>query len=427
MLKWVAFGFVALVLGVLGLAGGAYLAVRTASPSVPLDAEVTEDDALLLRGILGRVQASGEPGAEGKQKLRLSQAEIEAAARLVTSRLESIGVRVRAQADGLRITASAVSPFPRWTPYVDAELTVQGPPRSVQVADARLGALPIPRSIAQMGVDESLRRLRARSSAAGDLLDRIESVRHAEEALVVVVRASDLRPERFVRELVTERVGRARLQAFARALSEAFARVPPGRAVPLAAVLRTLFQTVETRADPDLEAEIRAALLVSTLHVVGVSPRRALGIELADIPRRRVLIWKRSDLPKHFLVSAVVAAWEDRALADVLGLSKELTDSEAGGSGFSFVDLAADRAGTQLVERAWSTSERRERLVDLLSEPSLTNADLLPDPTDFPEGMSKERLEATNRRPASPGYVALVDAMDRRLEASPLHRALMTP
>ncbi len=64
--------------------------------------------------------------------------------------------------------------------------------------------------------------------------------------------------------------------------------------------------------------------------------------------RRRVTVHSRSDLPRHFWVSAAltVLSDEDRALA--AGIAKEIADSLPGGSGFSFVDMAANQAGIRL-------------------------------------------------------------------------------
>ena len=65
-----------------------------------------------------------------------------------------------------------------------------------------------------------------------------------------------------------------------------------------------------------------------------------------------VTLQQRWDYPLHFLISALVAAEAGTPLADAVGLWKELTDARRGGSGFSFEDLAADRAGTRFGELA---------------------------------------------------------------------------
>ena len=54
-----------------------------------------------------------------------------------------------------------------------------------------------------------------------------------------------------------------------------------------------------------------------------------------------------ADLAQHFIVSAVIAAAGGTPIAAAAGVYKELNDARDG-SGFSFSDIAADRAGRAL-------------------------------------------------------------------------------
>jgi uncharacterized protein YfiM (DUF2279 family) len=61
----------------------------------------------------------------------------------------------------------------------------------------------------------------------------------------------------------------------------------------------------------------------------------------------------RYDSAQHFVISAALAAWAGEPAANAIGVYKEIDDSRRG-SGFSFADLAADRAGTRFGEvLAW--------------------------------------------------------------------------
>ena len=53
----------------------------------------------------------------------------------------------------------------------------------------------------------------------------------------------------------------------------------------------------------------------------------------------------RNDLLKHFVISAYLAAVQGAENVEVTGLMKELSDCRRGGTGFSFADLAANKAG----------------------------------------------------------------------------------
>ena len=127
---------------------------------------------------------------------------------------------------------------------------------------------------------------------------------------------------------------------------------------------------VRVLVEPGQAVEAGAALVVLAFHVNGkglaaLSPAAAEG--LAPVPRR-VLLGGRDDLARHFSISAALAATMDTPLADAVGLYKELEDARPGGSGFSFVDLAADRAGARLGALAVGGAAEQERLQRRLQE-----------------------------------------------------------
>jgi hypothetical protein len=120
------------------------------------------------------------------------------------------------------------------------------------------------------------------------------------------------------------------------------------------------------RPDPNFETQVkrsfagvdtaeqgRAAL--TALAMLTVSPD--FGTVVGDIGERvrqcRVTtrpftLLGRQDLPKHWALSAALTANFGSDLSHAMGTWKEVSDSATGGSGFSFVDLAADRSGTRI-------------------------------------------------------------------------------
>lgn len=90
----------------------------------------------------------------------------------------------------------------------------------------------------------------------------------------------------------------------------------------------------------------------------------------------------RNDLARHFTVAAMLVGLQGRESAETLSMAKELLDSN-GGTGFSFADLAADKAGIHL---ASELLDGRVKLDTLARE--FTTKDYLPDVTELPEGMT---------------------------------------
>jgi uncharacterized protein YfiM (DUF2279 family) len=136
-----------------------------------------------------------------------------------------------------------------------------------------------------------------------------------------------------------------------------------------------------------------------------------------------VTVAGRRDLALHFLISAVFSANRDSDLGDALGEMKELSDALPGGSGFSFVDLAADRAGL--------------RLGQLLADPNLTAetqarlsrarpGDLFPARAlGLEEGLSEAEFERRFGALDSAQYEAAVERIDRALDALPIYAPLL--
>jgi hypothetical protein len=92
---------------------------------------------------------------------------------------------------------------------------------------------------------------------------------------------------------------------------------------------------------------------------------------------RKVTLNGRTDSPQHFTISAALAAHAGSPLSDAIGLYKEVDDSRRG-SGFSFNDLAADRAGTRFGDLATrspaSARQLQQRVAFGIREP-----DFMPD------------------------------------------------
>lgn len=171
--------------------------------------------------------------------------------------------------------------------------------------------------------------------------------------------------------------------------------------------------------------QLSARLVALALMVDGPRGRRLIGIMDASAPcpiePPEFLLHGRSDLPRHIALSAAITSARDTRLATALGLWKELHDSLPGGSGWSFVDLAADRAGIRLAAAAkgrhWQDLRTGLAAVEadqLYPSALLALPEALPDP-DF-----RRRYGGL----ADPRMRAMTDRIDRLLGGSPLYRGM---
>src|SRR5690606_33402977 len=156
----------------------------------------------------------------------------------------------------------------------------------------------------------------------------------------------------------------------------------------LAALVRQAFGDTGD-AEP---AEYNRAAFVALAHYVVGQPAEPLSPGINRVRDKcppsgaPVLLRNRADLAQHWALSAALTAVLGEETAKNLGEWKELHDSLPAGSGFSFVDLAADRSGLYVARNALSskTAAVSTRALRAVSEGDLLPASLLA----APEGLS---------------------------------------
>ena len=187
--------------------------------------------------------------------------------------------------------------------------------------------------------------------------------------------------------------------------------------IPLSDVLPPLMHLAAKRSiNGAAIAENRAMILVTTFYALGM-PLRHLIPDASNWPqpvRRVVTIDGRDDLAKHFMVSAAITAYADTILSDAIGLYKEIEDSRTG-SGFSFNDIAADRAGTRFGEKAVANQVSAQRLQQQLVTSRLRDTDLMPAWSDLPEFMHEAEFKKRFGGIDAPAYHKMMEKIEQRI------------
>lgn len=190
----------------------------------------------------------------------------------------------------------------------------------------------------------------------------------------------------------------------------------------LTLLLNEMFQFAKQRSlysDPIMEN--RTMLITLGAYMLNKNIPELLGIAPAkNIRRKNFYLLNRIDLGKHLVISSALTAMADSSFAHAIGLDKELSDSD-GGSGFSFADLTADRAGVSLATTALS-SDNNARLMQLrLSSASLEN-DYMPDIHQMPEGIQKLDFNLAYRNTESPEYKLIITEIDQRISNCSIYK-----
>ncbi|MFG6430064.1 hypothetical protein [Roseateles sp. LYH14W] len=321
-----------------------------------------------------------------------------------------------------RLQASLPVPRSPVTAWLNISATLHETPGLPTLDDLQLGRLPLPAWLAKWLLPRLVERLHATPEGAL-ALDMVRRVRLMPARLEVVYEWGDHGLQRVLGTLLPPSE-QARLTAYAQALAgalQAHASAGGGAGLPLERLLPPLFTLASQRSvGGDALAENRAALLTLALQATGRRLSDLVpAIQAAPQPQRvTVTLAGRDDFAQHFLISAVVALEGGGPLADAIGVYKEVADLRSG-SGFSFNDIAADRAGTRLGLLA-----RRDprALQDRLAR-GARESDFMPDVADLPEFLGRREFLATYGGVDAPAYRRMLADIERRLDALPLLRA----
>jgi hypothetical protein len=142
-------------------------------------------------------------------------------------------------------------------------------------------------------------------------------------------------------------------------------------------------------------------------------------------PLARATLRGREDWTKHFFVSAALTVLSAQTPSDAIGLFKEELDA-GGGSGFSFGDLMADRAGTTFALLATGDDAAARAIQERLAGGFRVD-DFFPEAADLPENIQDAELQSRYGGVGGPLFRAYAAEVERRLWSCPAYRALALP
>lgn len=195
----------------------------------------------------------------------------------------------------------------------------------------------------------------------------------------------------------------------------------------LISYLQLLLREADKRSEakPELAVRENQAVILALAQLLGGRNLQLLVNEVKANPQGktpRVTLARRPDLQQHFIYSATIHVLGNQRLSSAVGEAKELLDSLKGGSGFSFVDLLADRAGIRFARLAVATPESARALQQFFASAERTEQELFPSKSRLPEGLPQEMFEQQYQSIDSAVYQQMVAEIDRRLNALPLYQ-----
>lgn len=318
------------------------------------------------------------------------------------------------------LTATLAVPRTPFGRYLNLTAEVAEAPGGVRIRSLQLGSLPLPGALAD-GVARVAHRWLRRDETYATLADAFSRVSFDENQATLDYR---WRPELLTRlerksaELLIAPEDQARMLAYSEQLDRLIKQHPPASTVPLVGVMAPLFAYAQASGG-DVAEENRAALTALAAYLSGISLPKLLEGDSPSIrraPRVLLSLHGRRDFAEHYVLSAALTVNGGSRLANAIGLVKEEEDANRG-SGFSFTDVAANRAGVRLGEGA--TGEAAERVQRRLAA-ARSDTDLMPDFRDLPEFMPESEFDRRFGPVDSARYQRIIDRIDARLATHPL-------
>lgn len=406
------------VLAALLLATVALLAASLQDrPLVSGTTQPAADDIARAKGLF-RSHDPRRAGRSGMRTLSVDEQDLALAANYAAGQLGPGAAAIALRAGVATLQVSLVAPRNPFGRYLNIEAEFREAQAMPSLARLAIGHLPVPPFIGERLLRASLRRLAAKE--VDQLAAVVQSVRFGDGRLTVTYRWSD-EVAALARGALVAPDDQQRLQAYQARLADVVAGAP--RSLSLATLVPPLFDlAVERSAAGDPVRENRAAIVVLALYATGRPLDRIVPAAAGwqRPARRAVTLAGRTDFPMHYLASATIAAAAGSPLADAVGLHKEIEDAR-GGSGFSFGDVGANRAGTRFGEAAVQSPRRALELAQTVAA-GVAEADLMPDVSDLPEFLSDAEFRRRFGGVHGADYERLIAAIDRRLDALPLLR-----
>lgn len=356
--------------------------------------------------------------------IELSKEDLNLAANYLLNRYSKSAVDISLKKNQLKFIATATLPKNSLGKYLNVTIAfgnVEGR-QLPTITKFKAGKLLLPSNLAAFAIDYFIRH-----SSLNDyflLATRPIKAVKIEPEKITLTYFSSIKTLIQARTLLTQTDPPPALNIYQAKLADIVAYHDPNWRLSLAELLKPLFGLAYQRSTLDTAIEENRLVIFTVNDYVNKKEAGEFWSTSAKKPSSAkyypAFLYKRTDLAQHFIGSATLTASLNGQVSEVVGVEKELSDAQSG-SGFSFVDLAADKAGIRFGELATTSPETARRIQQAMSE--IKNySDFMPDPRDLPEHMNEAEFKSRYGSPNSPVYQALARQIDARIAAIPMYQ-----
>lgn len=340
-------------------------------------------------------------------------------ARVVPSRFGLLGA----------VTAAPPLPGNPFGNYINVRMLIESSTDGLQIGRLSIGEIEVPTVIVRPVFILVMDQL-AGAGRGKAFLETIRSVKVTGTQVQIVYRPKDgLLDDLKTAAKETVAAGDPKItKVYWRKMHEVHRATPTRGRVSIVQYLQPIFGLAKQRsAGGNAVEENKAAIFAMAMFFGDIRLERFIGKvregEFAGGPRKisHVRLQDRHDWVQHYMLSAGLTLAGGRGIADFIGEAKEVQDATNKASGFSFTDLAADRAGVRFAEVATGSVDGARRMQEFLSRP-ISEKQFLPQIRDLPEGLTAAQFKAQYGERDSAAYLRMVAEIDRRLATIPMYR-----
>lgn len=335
-------------------------------------------------------------------------------------------VDVQPQYSTAKLTIALPDPMQGWYINVEAKLL---PSEELDFDYIRIGNLTLPGGVAVATLTFFIDQY-TRSDIASTAVANVSDIKMREDELTISMKPLDTLLKEA--KAASTNIGGERdyeleaMTAYYLAYLDDHAISQSQTPISVAQYLNVAMTRAAARSNPESAYRHNQAVILALAAYVGhhrISPL------IGDIqpdplrplkPNAPAVMANRNDLARHFILSAAIQLLSEKGVSLAIGEFKELMDRAIGGSGYSFVDLAADMAGMEFAQVAMDPRYASD--VQRILASNHAERTLFPSIVGLPEGLSKAEFQRQYTTVDSPAYLSQVDEIQTRLNKVTLYQ-----
>jgi len=365
--------------------------------------------------------------------LRMTEDDLNAGLALAARSIKRLqGKAHLSAADGTSLNLSLHIPKNPFGPFINASLHLAANSDSLVFKQLDIGKLSLPQTTTQAIVEFALAQLLGQHQSR-QLLDSVKGIQTSDDSLVIQYQplpdlaktvTSGLKQSGLLGTNINSQDSTESIRRYYKQLCRQYHQ---DSNKSLAHYLAIVFSSASQHSNSPQQAsqENQAALFATAIFFGNYKFNTLLNNAIPDKEINRCqktsatsYLAQRHDLSLHFIYSAMFKIFADHDISFAIGEFKELSDALRGGSGFSFVDLAADQAGIMFATAATQPDSALQlQKINLNKE-----SNFFPDITGLTENISQKEFERRYGGVEGKAYAKQLEQIRERIKQLALYQ-----